>query len=208
MPKIKLTKSELKVQRDNLKQFSRFLPTLQLKKQQLQMEMRKTRDDMKRIIEEEKKLKANIGSWVSLFGDDRVVEFLQDSVKIEELEKKVANVAGVDVPVFISAKFAIADYSLFSESPWIDNAISILKDILSCKAEHDIVEEQYRLIAQELRVTTQRVNLFEKVKIPECNDNIRVIQIYLGDQQTAAVGRSKIAKRKMQKLLENEGTAA
>ena len=46
--------------------------------------------------------------------------------------------------------------------------------------------------------TTQRVNLFEKVKIPECMENIRKIQIYLGDATTAAVVRSKIAKRKMQ----------
>ena len=33
---IKLTKNELKKQKDNLKQFQRYLPTLQLKKQQLQ----------------------------------------------------------------------------------------------------------------------------------------------------------------------------
>ena len=70
------------------------------------------------------------------------------------------------------------------------------------------MQEQYDLIANELRVTTQRVNLFEKVKIPECSENIRVIQIYLGDQQTAAVGRSKIAKRKMQTAADNEEHAA
>ena len=40
MAKVKLTKTALKQQRDDLKQFQRFLPTLQLKKQQLQMEMR------------------------------------------------------------------------------------------------------------------------------------------------------------------------
>ena len=208
MAKIKLTKSELKVQRDNLKQFSRFLPTLQLKKQQLQMEMRRCREDMERIKEREKQLKENIVSWISLFGDKTVVPFLQETVKIQEIDKKRANVAGVDVPVFVSAKFAIAEYSLFTEAPWIDNAIAILQDVLSCKVEHDIVHEQYQLIAHELRVTTQRVNLFEKVKIPECTENIRMIQIYLGDQQTAAVGRSKIAKRKMQDLSEMEENAA
>ena len=40
MPKVKLTKTALKQERDSLKQFQRFLPTLQLKKQQLQLEMR------------------------------------------------------------------------------------------------------------------------------------------------------------------------
>ena len=33
---VKLTKNELKAQKDHLKQFERYLPTLQLKKQQLQ----------------------------------------------------------------------------------------------------------------------------------------------------------------------------
>ena len=61
-----------------------------------------------------------------------------------------------------------------------------------------LAEEQLQLIEQELRVVAQRVNLFEKVKIPEARENIRRIQIYLGDQQTNAVGRAKIAKEKCQ----------
>lgn len=208
MPKIKLTKSELKVQRDNLKQFSRFLPTLQLKKQQLQLEMMRCKEDMRKIKEREQQLKTSISSWLSLFADGREVPFLQEAVTLKEIEKKRSNIAGVDVPVFVAAKFTIAEYSLFIKSPWLDVAIATLQDVLSCKAEHDIVEKQYQLIANELRVTTQRVNLFEKVKIPECTENIRVIQIYLGDQQTASVGRSKIAKRKMQELEDMEDSAA
>jgi V/A-type H+-transporting ATPase subunit D len=39
------------------------------------------------------------------------------------------------------------------------------------------------------------VNLFEKIKIPETKGSIKKIQVYLGDQQTAAVVRGKIAKR-------------
>jgi V/A-type H+-transporting ATPase subunit D len=54
------------------------------------------------------------------------------------------------------------------------------------------------LLSKELRTTTQRVNLFEKVKIPECKENMRIIRIYLGDVDTAGVVRSKIAKRKSQ----------
>ena len=43
MAKIKLTKGELKRQRDSLKQFQHYLPTLQLKKQQLQMKILEAR---------------------------------------------------------------------------------------------------------------------------------------------------------------------
>ena len=62
-------------------------------------------------------------------------------------------------------------------------------------------EEQRRLLAEELRTTNQRVNLFERVKIPECKEAIRKIRIFLGDVQTLDVARSKIAK---QKTLERE----
>ena len=57
------------------------------------------------------------------------------------------------------------------------------------------------ILRQELRITTQRVNLFEKIKIPEAREAIRRIKIYLGDQTANAVGRSKIAKRKIEALI-------
>ena len=60
MAKIKLTKNELKVQRDALKRFERYLPTLQLKKQQLQLEVRQAREAMATLLDEIQKLEA---SW-------------------------------------------------------------------------------------------------------------------------------------------------
>ena len=50
------------------------------------------------------------------------------------------------------------------------------------------------MLAAELQVTSQRVNLFEKVKIPQAIESIRRINIFLGDQQTAAVVTGKMAK--------------
>ena len=67
---------------------------------------------------------------------------------------------------------------------------------LDLKAE--VLDEQVRLLAMELRTTTQRVNLFEKVKIPEAKRNIKKINVFLGDQQVAGVVRSKISKKKLQ----------
>jgi V/A-type H+-transporting ATPase subunit D len=126
------------------------------------------------------------------------VEHISPLVKAEEILTDSQNIAGVEVPVFKSVRFTVAEYDFFSEELWIDSAVDTVKKLFSLKAEQLIIRKQYELIGDELRVTTQRVNLFEKIKIPECRENIRVIQIYMGDQQTAAVGRSKIAKRKMQ----------
>ena len=60
-----------------------------------------------------------------------------------------------------------------------------------------MLDEQVRLLGAELLATSQRVNLFEKVKIPETQQNIKKISIYMADQQVSAVVRSKISKRKI-----------
>ena len=73
-----------------------------------------------------------------------------------------------------------------------------LKESLSLRAEGKVLERQYQLLLAELTTTSQRVNLFEKVKIPECKENIRRIRIMLSDMETSAVARSKIAKKKNQ----------
>jgi V/A-type H+-transporting ATPase subunit D len=198
MAKIKLTKSELKSQRDSLKQFSRYLPTLQLKKIQLQVEMRKCQQKIEENDRKQEELRDNLSSWVSLFSEKTAVEHISSLIKADEILTDSQNIAGVEVPVFKSVRFSVVEYDLFTEDLWIDNAVDTVEKLFSLKAEQIVIRKQYELIGNELRITTQRVNLFEKVKIPECKENIRVIQIYMGDQQTAAVGRSKIAKRKMQ----------
>ena len=83
---------------------------------------------------------------------------------------------------------------------WVDTAVVKLQEIAGLDAEAKTLRRRAELLEQELRITSQRVNLFEKVKIPEAKENIRVIGIYLGDQQTAAVVRGKIAKNKLREV--------
>ena len=196
MAKVKLTKTALKQQRDDLKQFQRFLPTLQLKKQQLQMEMRSCQERIRSNEEREKESKEQLSSWLVLFGAEADAMRVADTVRVERVETDTLNIAGVDVPRFQGVVFEKHDYDIFTEEPWFDDAVAALRKIVELRAEREIIRKQYELIENELRVTTQRVNLFEKVKIPECRENIRRIRIMLGDLETSAVARSKIAKRK------------
>lgn len=191
MAKIKLTKNELKKQKDQLKRFKRYLPTLQLKKQQLQMEIRQVEQqkDEKRLAQQ--RLKESLDHWVGVFGEG--ID-LSAYVRLQEVRRGVGNIAGVDIPTFLGITFETVPYDLFNLPLWVDQGILKLQELVSFDIQVAILEEQVQLLAQELRTTTQRVNLFEKVKIPETRDNIRNINIYLGDQQTAAVVRGKIAK--------------
>jgi V/A-type H+/Na+-transporting ATPase subunit D len=193
MAKIKLTKNELKAQRDALKRFSRYLPTLQLKKQQLQMEMRRLDQEIEEKRDEEQEARAKLSSWIQLFSEP--ID-LAPYAELETLKTSHGNIAGVSIPVLDDLVFKQVPINLFETDPWTDEGVAVLKQLTRLRVERQILEEQHRLLGEELRTTTQRVNLFEKVKIPEAKENIRVIRIFMGDQQTAAVARSKIAKGK------------
>ena len=198
MAKLKLTKTELKTQHDALKQYRRFLPTLQLKKQQLQLELRKSRALVDANREAYEKLRGRLDTFVALYAGEGAAEFVKRNLRVVDVVRSEANIAGVTVPVFDHVKFETQAYDLFDAEFWLDGGLAAVRDLIELLEAGKVLEEQYRRLEKELRTTTQRVNLFEKVKIPECLANIRKIQIYMGDESTAAVVRSKIAKRKMQ----------
>lgn len=196
MPKIKLTKGELKKERDNLKQYRRYLPTLQLKKQQLQIEILKYTSALEDKAANEREAFRAVLVWAGLLSDNEID--IRAWLKPSEITIGSRNVAGVDLPVFEKVLYPKAEYDLFASPLWVDSAIDTLRKIVSIREEIALIRKGIGILRQELRVTTQRVNLFEKVKIPEAEEAIRLIKIYIGDQMTNAVGRSKIAKRKIE----------
>lgn len=194
--KVKLTKGELKKQRDARERFERYLPTLQLKAQQLQMEVRRIESVLHLKEVEIGRLKEDMESWIGVLG---FAEFdLAPWVRPKEAKTGIVNIAGVSIPVLERVEYRPIDYDLYSTPLWADRAVEHIRKLSELLVEVEILREQHRLLNQELRVTMQRVNLFEKVMIPEARENIRVIRIYLGDQDTNAVCRSKIAKRKIE----------
>ncbi|RJR54023.1 MAG: V-type ATP synthase subunit D [Desulfobacteraceae bacterium] len=194
--KLKYNKTALKAQRDAKSKYEKFLPILQLKKMQLQIVIRQ----MEPIIEEKRKsLKETTGRirpW-SRFLTDTAID-IHDFLEIQEVVTDTDNIAGVDVPEFKKVVFKEVDYSLFSTPPWLDTAVAALRTLVSVREELRVLLKKEQLIRDELRTTTQRTNLFEKKLIPELKENIRKIRIFLGDEETAAVGRAKLAKGKIQ----------
>ena len=197
MAKVRLTKNELKKQKDSLKMYKRYLPTLMLKKQQLQGEIRLTELRLKELQAAKENLDESFKTWIGVFGETGF--FTKDILKITSLRTGHGNIAGVAIPIFEGAEFEIAPYDLLLTPVWLDKAVEAMKQVLLLDLEAQVVEEQRKRLDKELRTTTQRVNLFEKVKIPETNGNIKRIQVYLGDQQTSAVVRGKIAKSGLMK---------
>ena len=192
MARVKLTKTELKAQNDALKRFQRFLPMLLLKKQQLQGEIAGITAKAEETRARERAVREDLGRWVGLFATAE--EELAGLVKVKGVKTGTANIAGVTIPTFESVDTEVREIDPWATPAWIDNAVEATTKVLTLQCERAIYEEQRRLVAEELQQTSQRVNLFEKVKIPDCREAIRVIKIAIGDEQTAAVTRGKIAK--------------
>jgi len=193
MAKIKHTKNELKAQNESLKRFERFLPMLQLKKQQLQAEIQGIDSAIDEKEAAEKTQRTQLDAWIALFAEPVELDAIIGPAKAEKGED---NIAGVAIPVLKAVHMSRSDYDLYETPSWIDDALDMVEQLTELRIAREVLEEQRRRIVEELRVTSQRVNLFEKVKIPECKENIRVIKIFLGDEQTAAVARGKIAKKR------------
>ena len=201
MAKIKYTKTEQKHQQDSLKQFNRFLPTLQLKKQQLQQEVRLSIEKLSANRIARKEALDRLAGLLLFFSSREETEKITALVDVKTIATSTINIAGITIPVFDKVEFADIRWDLLN-TPWhTDDCVAALKESLSLRAEGKVLEKQYQLLLAELTTTTQRVNLFEMVKIPECKENIRRIKIQLGDIETSAVARSKIAKSKSQKLM-------
>jgi len=196
--KLKYNKTALKAQRDSLAKYNKFLPILQLKKMQLQIVLRQLEPQIKAKEQELSDTEEKIRPWAHLLSDSTID--ILDFLAIQEVRTAKDNIAGVEVPEFEEVVFEKKEYSFFATPNWLDTAISSLQQLIAVREEIQVLKIKEGLIRDELRTTTQRCNLFEKKLIPELKDNIRRIKIFLGDQETAAVGRAKIAKAKTLEL--------
>jgi len=201
--KFKLTRPELKRFRDALARYERYLPMLKLKQQQLQMSQRDISRQRSRAHEEMQQAAATFAAYEAVFANVAGVD-VRKLAEPEEIRTSDANIAGVTIPVFEDIVFPVANYSLFGTPAWVDRALADLRDVNRKKALVDVLDQQHQRITRELTRIIQRVNLFEKVKIPAAREAIRVIGIRLGDEMTAAVGRAKIAKSKLADIADRE----
>lgn len=116
--------------------------------------------------------------------------------KVFSVSLGIKSVAGVNVPKLDSVEFTKALLYYFAFPAWFIKNINVLRKFVEINLNISVLLKQIFLIKKELKKSTQQVNLFEKVLIPESEYAIKRIKIALADEQVAAVGRGKIAKKK------------
>ena len=126
---------------------------------------------------------------------------LEGLVELTHANIETENIVGTHLPKLNSVEIKVKPFSVMATPHWVDNVVATLKEMLELQVFAKVNERRLQLLDKAVRTITQRVNLFEKVLIPQTESNIKRIKVYLSDEQMAAVVRSKIAKRKRQSVL-------
>jgi V/A-type H+-transporting ATPase subunit D len=191
--KLALTRLELKQQREALARYERFLPALQRRQQQLQIAVQQAGVQLAREAAELKIARERFARHASVLGDVAGVN-VRGAAEPAQVNVRTVNVAGVRVPEFVDVTFDDPVYSLFGTAAWVEVVLASLREQNRRAARVSVLEQRRSILRRELARVIQRVNLFEKVKIPEAQAAIHKIRVHLGDEMAAAVGLAKMAK--------------
>jgi V/A-type H+-transporting ATPase subunit D len=191
--RIKLNKVSLREQKQKMALYQRFLPALEARKQQFLMQLGVVRKDIRKQENALAQLIADMALWAPLVRD--MEGQLKPFIKIRQIRVAMHNVAGLKIPLFEEVVFEDPSYSVFATSYSFEIVLERLREAIRRREKLKILLEQERILADGFRKTSQRINLYEQRLIPECREALRKIAVYLQDQQAAAVGVAKVAKR-------------
>lgn len=193
-------KNALKQQRDQLATYRRFLPSLDLKRQQLLAAWKSAREERAAAEADLQAEEEAISGVLSLLGSSTLPSRdLATLIRVETIQVTQENIVGTRVPRLDAIRFSRGDYSTLALPFWVDLLLDGLQRVAEKRWRLLTARQREAKIAEASRKITQRVNLFEKVLIPDARRNIKLIRVALSDEERAAVVRSKLAKRKHQR---------
>ncbi|WP_299868688.1 V-type ATP synthase subunit D [uncultured Hoeflea sp.] len=194
MARLQLNKSSLAREMGQLKTYQRFLPSLDLKRQQLMAEKAKAVAAVAEMEEKVTELAAQVGRDVPMLGNASID--LDGLVRLTDFQIGIENVVGTKLPILEKMDVEVRPYSPMAKPHWVDDVARLLHDMLEARLRVQVARQRVEALSKAVDVITQRLNLFDKVLIPNARANIKRIRIYLSDAEMASVVRSKISKRK------------
>jgi V/A-type H+-transporting ATPase subunit D len=194
MAKLALNKSSLARQGAQLAEYRRFLPSLELKRLQITAERAKARETAARLDREYEERFAELAHSLPMLANRQVP--LEDLVRLKEAIRGEQNLSGTRLPTLETVEVGTEPYSLLARPHWVDAYVAGMRDLLRLNLEREVAHERIARLIEAEAVISRRVNLFEKVLIPQAERNIRKIRMALADAERDAVVRAKISKRK------------
>ena len=114
-----------------------------------------------------------------------------------DVDIEIKKIAGVKTPVLRNVSFDVNRYSAFSQAAWVPSGIEMLKELASLKISLELARKKVQILEYARKKTTQKVNLYEKVQIPEYKEAIRKIKRFLEDEENLSKSSQKILKMKL-----------
>ena len=189
-----LNKTFLAEEQRRLRIYEEYLPSLDLKRKQLLAALNRERSETARLVSERDAVVSHIGERLPMLAGEQLD--LDGLVEVTDVVLGEQNLLGIRLPVLEQADLARRPYGWLTLPHWVDLAAASIETVLKLDLEIQVARERVGRLDDAARTLTQRVNLFEKVLIPEAIGNIRNIRIYMADSARYAAIRAKIAKSK------------
>jgi V/A-type H+-transporting ATPase subunit D len=171
------------------------LPTLKAKETALRSEIVKVKNQLEKVNE----------SYILLIESQsqhsRIWMEYPSLLSIKNINIEKKNIAGVKIPKLKDIDFHIRDYSLFGNRAWVPGATVVLKNMATTNIRIQLIQKELQILNLARKKTTQKVNLYEKVQIPQFNEAIQKIKRFLEDEENLTRSAQKIIKTKKEKEL-------
>jgi V/A-type H+/Na+-transporting ATPase subunit D len=190
MLKIQYNKTFIQQLRRQLQIRERALPTLKSKETALRVEVKNIATKISNLQEQLRDMRDSMSSYEVLWAE------FPEIVKLGEVVLARKNIAGVKVPRIEQLTVEFTEPQLFLQPAWLLMGLESLKKLVRLEAEIEVAQRQYEVLQYARKKTTQKVNLYEKVQIPEFKEGILKVKRYLEDEENLSKSAQKIVKER------------
>lgn len=188
--KFQYNKTEIQRLNKQLAIREKALPTLKSKETALRLEVKKIADEIE-------KLKTDLGHKMKIQEDfEALWSEMPDVLVLKSTDINLKNIAGVKIPVLNNVEFEETPISFINQPAWIPHGISFLKDLISLNIDIEVKSKQFEILNYARKKTTQKVNLYEKVQIPDFKSAMLKIKRFLEDAENLSKSAQKIVKQR------------
>ncbi len=195
--KFQYNKTALQDLNKQLRVRRRAVPILKNKEAALRAEVKRARDHAQELDERLQTQMTDYEGIARLWG-----EFDPALVSIAEVQLSVQKIAGIPTPVLEDIRFEVQEFSLFNKPYWFAQGMDILKKLAALTIEREVFLRKMHLLEYARKKTTQKLNLYEKVQIPDYEDAILKIKRFLEDEENLSKSAQKIVKNRLEAMNE------
>jgi V/A-type H+-transporting ATPase subunit D len=194
--KYQLNKPALQKLRRDLAIRLRALPILKAKETALRLEVTKSQALQVKLEAEAERLYQRSEHFIELWTE------YPGLLRIDEIRFSERSVAGVPISIISEIRFHVLKAGLFHQRGWVVKGTEVLKEMVRLRIEADLARKNTEVLERARKKATQKVNLYEKVQIPQYTNAIRRIRSFLDDKENISRAAQRIVKARARQAVE------